>query len=50
MVSRIMLNLHELADDGLYSTSSTGVQLTDTDVGYQMRTTGIELDTLQSGI
>ena len=47
MVSRLMLNLHELANVGQYST--TGFQLTNTDIEYQTRTTGVELDTLRSG-
>ena len=48
MVSRLMLNLHDLADASQYST--TGVhQLSDVNIEYRTRSTGIELDTLQSG-
>ena len=48
MVSRLMLNLHQLADASQYST--TGFQLTDMNGEYQTRSTRIELDTLPSGI
>ena len=47
MVSRLMLNLHQLADASQYSTA--GVQLSDVNIEYRTRSTGIELDTLQSG-
>ena len=47
MVSRLMLNLHELANVNLYST--TGVQLTDPNFRFRTQTTGVELDTLRTG-
>ena len=47
MVSRLMLNLHDMANASQYST--TDVQLTDPNFRFQMRTTGVELDTLRSG-
>ena len=47
MVSRLMLNLHELANASQYST--TDDQSTDPNFRFQARTTGVELDTLRSG-
>jgi hypothetical protein len=44
MMSRLMLNLHETADIGIYSTGT----YTDTNVEYS-QPTNVELDTLWSG-
>ncbi|GLB40132.1 hypothetical protein LshimejAT787_0800030 [Lyophyllum shimeji] len=46
MMSRLMLNLHETADAGIYSTTRTNV--TNTNMDVECPTTGVELDTLWS--
>jgi hypothetical protein len=45
MVSRLMLNLHELADIGIYSTA---IPFTNTSIDYTLRSDAVELDTLYS--
>lgn len=48
MMSRLMLNLHETADAGLYSTTRTNITSTNMDMECHSPTTGVELDTLWS--
>ncbi|KAF5379723.1 hypothetical protein D9615_005690 [Tricholomella constricta] len=47
MMARLMLNLHETADAGIYSTTRTNY--TDTNMECYSPTTEVELDTLWSG-
>lgn len=49
MMSRLMINLHETADVGLYSTTRSLALSTDLECRSPTATTDVELDTLRSG-